>query len=146
MFRCANIGAPVVDMPSAYVGVRNGSGRVRFFMYEDTQSRMGKTLWEDRDAYLSHSPLLYADQITTPLLILHNDADEAVSYEQGRGLFLAMRRLQKPAWLVNYKGEGHFLSNPSAQYDWTIRMQQFFDYYLKDTPPPDWMKEGLNKD
>ena len=146
LFRCANIGAPVVDMPSAYVGVRNGSGRVRFFMYEDTQSRMGKTLWEDRDAYLSHSPLLYADQITTPLLILHNDADEAVSYEQGRGLFLAMRRLQKPAWLVNYKGEGHFLSNPSAQYDWTIRMQQFFDYYLKDTPPPDWMKEGLNKD
>ena len=88
----------------------------------------------------------YADQITTPLLILHNDADEAVSYEQGRGLFLALHRLQKPAWLVNYKGEGHFLSNPSAQYDWTIRMQQFFDYYLKDTPPPDWMKEGLNKD
>lgn len=144
LFCCANLGAPVCDMPMAYASVRNGSGRVRFFMYEDTQSRMGKTLWEAREAYLAHSPLLYADRITTPLLILHNDADEAVSYEQGRALFLAMRRLHKPAWLINYRGEGHFLCNPEAQQDWTIRMQQFFDYYLKEAPRPDWMKEKMN--
>lgn len=144
MFRCANIGAPIVDMVSGYVGIRNGSGLIRFFMYEDTQSRMGKSLWDDKEGYLRNSPLLEADKIHTPLLIYHCDADEAVAYEQGRSLYLAMRRLQKPAWLLNYKGDGHFLSNEAAQRDWTIRMQQFFDHYLKDAPMPRWMDEGIN--
>lgn len=144
IFRCANIGAPIVDMVSGYVGIRNGSGLIRFFMYEDTQSRMGKSLWDDKEGYLQNSPLLNADRIHTPLLIYHCDEDEAVAYEQGRALYLAMRRLQRPAWLLNYKGDGHFLSNPAAQKDWTIRMKQFFDYYLKDAPQPRWMKEGIN--
>lgn len=144
LFRCANIGAPITDMVSGYLGIRNGSGLIRFFMYEDTQSRMGKSLWEDKAGYLRNSVLLNADKITTPLLIFHNDADEAVAYEQGRALYLAMRRLQKPAWLLNYKGDRHFLYNPAAQRDWTLRMQQFYDYYLKGTAMPRWMKEGIN--
>lgn len=144
MFRCANIGAPIVDMVSGYVGIRNGSGLIRFFMYEDTQSRMGKSIWDYKEGYLRNSPLMEADKITTPLLIFHCDADEAVAYEQGRGLYLAMRRLQRPAWLLNYKNDHHFLSNEAAQRDWTIRMEQFFDHYLKDKPMPRWMKEGIN--
>ena len=54
-----------------------------------------------------------------------------------------MRRLQRPAWMVNYKGEGHFVLKTEAQKDWTIRMMQFFDYYLKKTKEPRWMKEGI---
>ena len=57
---------------------------------------------------------------------------------------MALRRLQRPAWLLNYMGEGHFLRSRPAQVDWTIRMEQFFDHYLKDTPLPRWMKEGIN--
>ena len=144
MFACANIGAPIVDMVTGYLSIRNGSGMPRMFMYEETQSRMGKTLWEAKDKYLANSPLLDADKIETPLLIYHCDADEAVPYEQGRALYLAMRRLRKPAWLLNYKNEGHFLSGEGAQRDWTIRMTQFFDYYLKETKEPRWMKEGIN--
>ena len=87
---------------------------------------------------------LEADKIHTPLLILHNDEDEAVAYEQGRALYLAMRRLQRPAWLLNYEGEGHFVLGRGAQKDWTIRMMQFFDYYLKGTKEPRWMKEGIH--
>lgn len=55
-----------------------------------------------------------------------------------------MRRLQKPAWLLNYKGERHFLYNRAAEIDWTIRLQQFFDHYLKGTPEPRWMREGIH--
>ena len=55
-----------------------------------------------------------------------------------------MRRLQKPALLLNYKGERHFLYNRAAEIDWTIRLQQFFDHYLKDPPEPRWMREGIH--
>lgn len=144
IFTCANIAAPITDMVTGYLGIRNGSGLPRYFMYEETQSRMGKTLWEAKDKYLANSALMEADKIHTPLLILHNDKDEAVPYEQGRALYLAMRRLQRPAWLLNYKGEGHFVLGGEAQKDWTIRMMQFFDYYLKGTKEPRWMKEGIH--
>ncbi len=144
MFKCASPGAAVSSMISAYTGIRTGSGMPRMFMYEETQSRIGKSLWEDPEIYIKHSPILYADKIQTPLLIFHCDADEAVPYAEGLNLFLAMRRLQKPAWLLNYKGERHFLYNKAAERDWTFRMQQFFDHYLKGLPMPRWMKEGIH--
>lgn len=144
IFTCASIGAPITDMVTGYLGIRKGSGLPRYFMYEETQSRMGSSLWEAKEKYLSNSAIMEADKIRTPLLICHNDEDEAVAYEQGRALYLAMRRLQRPAWLLNYKGEGHFLNNLAAQKDWTIRMMQFFDYYLKVTHEPRWMKEGIH--
>ena len=144
MFRCASPGAAVSSMISAYTGIRTGSGMPRMFMYEETQSRMGKTLWEDPEMYIRNSPIFNADKIQTPLLIFHCDQDEAVPYSEGLNLFLAMRRLQKPAWLLNYKGERHFLYNRAAELDWTLRLRQFFDYYLKDEPMPRWMKEGIS--
>lgn len=144
IFTCANIGAPITDMVTGYLGIRNGSGLPRYFMYEETQSRMGKTLWDAKEQYLASSAIVEADKIHTPLLIWHNDKDEAVAYEQGRALYLAMRRLQRPAWHLNYKGKGHFLDGQEAQKDWTIRMMQFYDYYLKGTKEPRWMKEGIH--
>ena len=80
------------------------------------------------------------------MLNFHSDKDEAVPYYEGLNLFLAMRRLQKPAWLLNYKGEGHFLYNKAAQVDWTISLQQFFDHYLKVRTLPLCIIEGFNID
>ncbi|MEG0499501.1 MAG: prolyl oligopeptidase family serine peptidase [Rikenellaceae bacterium] len=144
LFKCANAGAAIVNMTSGYNGLREGSGAPRMFMYEDWQCRMGATMWEALDQYIESSPILYADKINTPLLLFHCDKDEAVSFYEGRSLFLALRRLQKPAWLLNYKGEGHFVNKIEAKADWTKRMRQFFDYYLNDTPMPRWLAEGIN--
>lgn len=141
LFKCVNIGAAVTNMTSSYTGLRDGSGLPRMFMFEDWQCRMGKPLWEDKRGYIENSPLLFAEKIHTPALIFHCDKDEAVSYSEGRNLFLALRRLERPAWLLNYNGEGHFLSSKAARQDWTRRMQQFFDYYLKNSDKPCWMNK-----
>ena len=144
IFRCASIGAGVVNMTESYTALRIGSGNTRMFMYEDWQSRIGKSLWEDPEAYLRNSAIFRVNHIQSPVLIMHNDQDEAVEYHEGRNLYLAMRRLQKPVWLLNYEGQGHFVMNPAAQRDWSRRMLQFFDYYLKGSAIPRWMKEGIN--
>ena len=143
LFAAAEAGAPVVNMTSAYGGIRWGSGRVRQFQYEKTQSRIGGTLWERPREYLDNSPLLQADKIETPLLMLHNDEDGAVPWYQGIEMFAAMRRLGKPAWLLNYNGEGHGLRREASRRDFAVRMQQFFDHYLMDAKPPVWMVEGI---
>ena len=143
IFAAAESGAPVSNMTSAYGGIRWRTGMSRMFQYERTQSRIGGTLWNARKQYLENSPLFKADKIRTPLLILHNDKDGAVPWYQGIELFVALRRLSRPAWLINYNGEGHGISKMENRRDFTIRMQQFFDHYLKGAPAPVWMAKGV---
>jgi dipeptidyl aminopeptidase/acylaminoacyl peptidase len=143
VFAAAEAGAPVVNMTSAYGGIRWGTGMSRMMQYERTQSRLGGSLWEVRPRYIENSPLFWADKIETPVLMLHNDEDTAVPWYQGIEFFVALRRLHKPVWLLNYNGEPHGLRKDQNRLDWTIRMQQFFDRYLMDAPEPVWMAEGV---
>ncbi|WP_044129399.1 S9 family peptidase [Rudanella lutea] len=142
LFKAAMAGAIVANMTSAYGGIRWGTGLVRQFQYEKTQSRIGGTLWEKPMHYIENSPLFYADRVQTPLMLMHNDADGSVPWYQGIEMFTALRRLQKPVWMVVYNGEDHNLVQRHNAKDLSIRMYQFFDHYLKDAPMPIWMKEG----
>jgi dipeptidyl aminopeptidase/acylaminoacyl peptidase len=143
LFAAAEAGAPVANMTSAYGGIRWGTGISRQFQYEKTQSRIGSTLWQHPELYIKSSPLFRADKVTTPLLMMHNDADGAVPWYQGIEYFSALRRLGKKAWLIEYNGEDHGLTERRNQKDWSQRMSQFFDYYLKGEPPPRWLTDGV---
>ncbi len=143
MFAAIESGAPVVNMFSAYGGIRWGSGLNRSFQYEHTQSRIGKTIWESPLRYIENSPLFTLDKIQTPILIMHNDDDGSVPWYQGIEFFIGMRRLGKPAWLLNYNEADHWPLKIRDKHDFQIRMAQFFDHYLKGAPMPVWMKEGV---
>jgi dipeptidyl aminopeptidase/acylaminoacyl peptidase len=142
-FKAAEDGAPVADMISAYDGIRWGPGRPRQFQYEHTQSRIGGTPWEYPLRYIENSPIFMADKIQTPLLIIANDADDAVPWYQGIEFFLALRRLGKEAYMFTYNGEPHHLRRRPNQKDYAMRMAQFFDYELKAGPKPNWMTNGV---
>jgi dipeptidyl aminopeptidase/acylaminoacyl peptidase len=143
LFKAAMAGAPVTNMTSAYGGIRWESGHTRMHQYENGQSRIGGTLWEKQELYIENSPLFYADRVQTPLLIMSNDNDGAVPWYQGIEYFSALRRLGKPCWLLCYNGDEHNLMKRPNRKDLSIRMMQFFDYYLKDVKPPSWMIDGV---
>jgi dipeptidyl aminopeptidase/acylaminoacyl peptidase len=142
-YAAAMAGAPVSNMTSAYGGVRWGSGMSRMFQYEQTQSRIGKTLWEGLDLYIENSPVFFADKVETPLLMMHNDNDGAVPWYQGIEYYMALRRLSSPVWMLTYNKEEHNLRKMPNKVDLTIRMKQFFDHYLTDAAKPVWMELGL---
>lgn len=142
-YAAAWAGAPVVNMTSAYGGIRWSTGMNRQFQYEKTQSRIGKNLWDGLDLYMENSPLFHLENVTTPVAIMHNDEDGAVPWYQGIEMFTALRRLQKPVWLLNYNGDEHNLMKRQNRKDIQRREQQFFDHYLKDKPAPVWMTEGI---
>jgi len=143
MFKAAGAGAPVVNMTSAYGGIRWGTGMSRMFQYEQTQSRIGGTLWDKPSHYIENSPLFYADRVQTPVLIMHNDADGAVPWYQGIEMFMSLKRLNSPAWLLVYNDEDHNLVQRKNRKDLSVRLSQFFDHYLKGAPAPLWMTDGL---
>lgn len=145
LFACAYAGAAVSDMISAYGGIRWGTGMSRMFQYEKTQSRIGGTLWEKPLQFLENSPIIWAPKINTPILLMHNDADDAVPWYQSIEFITALRRLDKPAWLLSYNDEAHNLVKRPNRKDISIRKMQFFDHYLKGMPLPYWMKYGISQ-
>lgn len=143
MFKAAGAGAPVSNMTSAYGGIRWESGRSRQFQYEQTQSRIGATMNDSLQLYIDNSPVFFAERVNTPLLIMHNDKDGAVPWYQGIEYFMALRRLGKPVWMLQYNDEAHNLVERRNSKDLSIRLQQFFDHYLKGAPAPVWMTRGV---
>jgi acetyl esterase/lipase len=143
MFKAAWAGAPVVNMTSAYGGIRYGTGISRQWQYEKAQSRIGKTLWEALPQYMESSPLFSLNKVNTPVVILHNDNDDAVPYTQGIEMFTALRRLNKKVWMITYNGEPHGVVQRKNRKDLSIRFEQFFGWQLKDEKPAKWLSEGV---
>lgn len=98
---------------------------------ETAQGRMGVPPWADPARYARNSPLLAADRITTPLLLLHGDQDGNVALRQSEALFSALYRQGKDAMLVTYWGEGHIIASPGNVRDLYARMFAFLDAQLR---------------
>ena len=145
LFACAYAGAAVSNMISAYGGIRWETGMSRMFQYEHTQSRIGGTIWDKPMQYIENSPIFWVPKINTPLLLMNNDADGAVPWYQGIEFITALRRLDKPAWMLSYNDEAHNLVKRPNRKDISIRKMQFFDHYLKGAPMPYWMVNGISQ-
>jgi dipeptidyl aminopeptidase/acylaminoacyl peptidase len=143
LFKAAWAGAPVVNMFSAYGGIRWESGNNRQFQYEKGQSRIGATPWQRPDLYIENSPFFHLNKVNTPLVIMANDADGAVPWYQGIEFFTALRRLGKKVWMLNYNGEAHNLVERKNRKDIQVREQQYFDWLLKGEKPADWLINGV---
>jgi len=104
--------------------------------------RTNTTLWETPELYIKNSPIFQADKITTPLLTMANKQDGNVPFSQGLEFFTALRRLGKPAWMLQYDRGSHGVGG-KEYIDYMMRMIQFFNYYLKNMPPVHWMTKGI---
>ena len=140
-FAAAQETAGPVDFISGYGAIREHSGTGMQALYEKGQNNMGVTPWERPDLYVGSSPVFGVQRVTTPLLMLHNAHDNNVPAAQAIEFFTALRRLQKPVWLLQYEDEGHQLLNDQSRKDFSIRQQEFFDHFLKGAPMPDWMHD-----
>jgi dipeptidyl aminopeptidase/acylaminoacyl peptidase len=143
MFAAVEAGASVSNMISAYGGIRWGTGMVREFQYEKTQSRIGAAPWDAPLQFIENSPIFWIKKIQTPYLTIHNDADDAVPWYQGIEFNTAMRRVGKEAYMFSYNGEPHGLRNRDNMKHWTVHMDEFFDHYLLGKPRPEWMDKGV---
>ncbi|SPF38972.1 Peptidase S9, prolyl oligopeptidase active site domain protein (fragment) [Candidatus Sulfopaludibacter sp. SbA4] len=143
IFRAAIAGAPLTDMVSMYSLIYWNTGGTNQAIFESSQGRFAGGYWENQEAYLRNSPVYYAKNVKTPLIILSNDKDGAVDHTQAIEYYNTLRRLGKPVIMLEYKGENHGLRKPENMKDYTVRMKEFFDHYLMDKPAPKWMEEGI---
>lgn len=125
-----------VDMISFYtdsprLGVRNVHAA------EKSQDRLGATLWQQPQKYVAHSAIMFADRITTPLLLITGELDSNVPAGNTREMYYALRRLGKEVVWVNYMNGGHGtpLTSAAEFVDFHERMVQWYDKHLKSDGP-----------
>jgi dipeptidyl aminopeptidase/acylaminoacyl peptidase len=143
IFKAAVAGAPLTDMISMYGIIYKNSGGTNGAIFESSQGRFTGPPLEVWDAYTRNSPIRYAANVKTPLIILANDKDGAVDFTQGIEYYDTLRRLGKPVVLLEYPGENHGLAKIPNMEDYMFRMKEFFDHYLMAQPAPDWLEHGV---
>lgn len=143
LFAAAAAGAPLTDMISMYGVIYKNTGVTNGQIFEASQGRFTGPPWDLWDVYTRNSPVANVKNVTTPLLMLSDLGDGAVDFTQGMEYFNALRRLHKPVVLLDYPSQNHSLAKRADQKDYTVRMKQFFDHYLKDGPMPDWYSNGV---
>jgi len=142
-FAAAVAGAPLTNMVSMYSLVYKNTGGTNQAIFESSQGRFLGGYWDNWEAYVRNSPVNFARNVRTPLIILHNDKDGAVDFTQGVEYFNTLRRLGKNVIMLEYVGENHGLAKQANRQDYTVRMKEFFDHYLKGAPAPSWMTDGV---
>jgi dipeptidyl aminopeptidase/acylaminoacyl peptidase len=143
IFAAAVAGAPLTNMVSMYSLIYKNSGGGNMAIFESSQGRFKGGYWDNWDAYYRNSPVFFAKNVKTPLMILHNDRDGAVDFTQGVEYYNTLRRLGKPVIMLQYVGENHGLARRPNQRDYSVRMKEYFDHHLKGAPAPKWMLEGV---
>lgn len=144
IFKAAVAGAPLTNMISMYSLIYWNSGSSNQSIFEASQGRLTSGYWDNWEAYTRNSPVYHIKKVKTPLVIMHNDKDGAVDYTQGIEYFNGLRRLNKPVVMLTYNGENHGLVKEVNRKDYAVRMMEYFDYYLKGKPAPDWWEKGIN--
>jgi dienelactone hydrolase len=143
-FAAAVAGAPLTNMISMYSSIYFNTGSANQPIFESSQGRFKGGYWDNLEAYQRNSPVYYAERVHTPLIILHNDKDGAVTWNQGIEYYNTLRRLKKPVIMLQYVGENHGLQKPANQKDYTVRMKEFFDHTLMGKPAPAWYTDGVS--
>lgn len=142
MFATVIIGAAVTDLTSFYFTVGWNTGKPDMHRFKDGQYRITPSPIEDPLAYARNSPIASVSNLKTPVLLWSGKNDLQVDWHQSIEFYLAMHRLRKKNIMLLYPGEGHALLKTNNQKDLSVRIQQWFDHFLKKQQPEPWISEG----
>jgi dienelactone hydrolase len=143
MFAAVVAGAAASDLVSDFnqIWKTSGTNQHRYDIYG--QGRFGTNPYDDLQLYIDQSAVFHVRTMNTALLLLHGTDDGSVDWLQGVEFYNALRFNKKNVILLSYPGEAHGLRNLENQKDFLMRIQQFYDHYLKEKPAPDWMVNGV---
>lgn len=106
--------------------------------WEELYVHSGKKLEERWEFSLKRSPIYYAHQSKTAVLIAGGAADPRVHPSQSLEFYRRLKMNGHPAVrLVRYPGEGHGNQKQPGRIDVLYRHLQWYDWYVKDKKPLD---------
>jgi dipeptidyl aminopeptidase/acylaminoacyl peptidase len=120
-FKAASAGASLTDLTDEYYLSEGGDFMVEYF----------KRPWEARESYAAHSPLTYAANVTTPLLLQHGERDPRVPIAGAWKFYRTLKALGKTVEFEIYPRGGHVLYEPALEREQMRRNLEWFTRWLK---------------
>jgi dipeptidyl aminopeptidase/acylaminoacyl peptidase len=99
------------------------------------QKQFGGPYWEDVQAYRDHSPTTYAQQMETPVLVMHSESDLRCNIEQGEHLFTQLRLLGKDVEMLRFPAESHELSRAGSPVHRVMRFEAILEWFGRYLSP-----------
>ena len=145
VFAAGVAGGAITDLQRNYYSISWNYKRPQFWRFHNGTYKMNKSPLEDPELYRKNSPISYVDQLETPLLLWSGKKDSQVNWSQSLEYYLALRQLKKKSIALFYPNGDHTLLNQHDQIDINRRINQWFDYYLKDQAAADWIVKGIKE-
>jgi dipeptidyl aminopeptidase/acylaminoacyl peptidase len=123
-FKAAASAASISDLNDLYYLPDGGDLLIEYF----------RRPWENRESYAAHSPLTFAQQVTTPLLIQHGDRDPRVPISNAQKFYRALKGMGKVVEYDLYPGGGHVYYEPRQQQESMSRALEWFQRWIPVTP------------
>jgi dipeptidyl aminopeptidase/acylaminoacyl peptidase len=123
-FKAASSAASLSDLSDTFYLSEGGEFMIAYF----------KRPWENRESYAAHSPLTFAERVTTPLLIQHGEVDPRVPVAGAWKLYRTLKAMGKTVELEIYPRGGHVLREPMQQRE---QMRRNLEWFTRWIPPTD---------
>jgi dipeptidyl aminopeptidase/acylaminoacyl peptidase len=81
------------------------------------------------DTYLAGSPATYAQNIETPVLVVHSENDLRCNIEQGELLFNMLRVMGKDVEMLRFPAESHELSRSGSPVHRVMRFEAILEWF-----------------
>ncbi|RZK13131.1 MAG: hypothetical protein EOO46_00430 [Flavobacterium sp.] len=141
MFRTAISGAGAHDLTDFYLSVSASGSNI--WRFENQQWRIQAPFYSE--GFQLNSTMKHILNINTPLLLFTGENDTEVDWQQSRKLQIALWRLGKKSTLLLYPGDAHGSFSSVHTKDLNMRVKTWFDYYLKDESPAEWIAKNINE-
>lgn len=137
-------GAGNSDLVRSYFSYNYNFNSPFYFQFENGQYEMGQPFFSDKKRYIDNSPVYHADKVSAPILLWTGTKDKNINWEQTMEYFLSLKRSEKSAIALFYPEETHGLQKPKNQLDLYTRIEDWFDYFLKQKEV-EWISKGIKK-
>ncbi|MBT2623677.1 prolyl oligopeptidase family serine peptidase [Chryseobacterium sp. ISL-6] len=138
-------GAGNSDLVRSYFSYNYNFNSPFYFQFENGQYEMDQPFFSDKNLYTDNSPIYHADSVSAPILLWTGTKDQNINWEQTMQYFLSLKRSGKPSIALFYPEEGHGLRKTKNQLDLFIRVEDWFDYFLKQKNT-EWIRKGLEEE
>lgn len=136
-------GASVSDVIRTYYAYNYNFHAPDYYRYEGRQYWFKKTVAEDPEKYIRNNPIMYAQNVSAPMLLWTGTDDGNVSPEGTKSMFIALRKYRKPVIALFYDKERHSLGKFVNQKDLTVRILDWFNYHLKGQENIPWIRKYI---
>ena len=139
-------GAGNSDIVRSYFSYNNNFWRPFYWQFETGQYQMKKSFSEDKQLYFQNNPIHYVDRVNAPILLWTGKKDQNIYWEQTMEFYIGLKRNRKKVVALFYPEEGHAFFSQEACSDISLRILDWFDYYLKGKKGTEWIEKSDRPD